>query len=118
VKSLRLVCAVLLLAALVVASTRTSSSASDVPPQAPCNTQTLALAFTGDLALSSFQNYGCDSDWAFAWATVGSGEQAIGVTEVLRYSPKAHAWSVVSRETQCKPSILPEDIYKLGCFSN
>jgi hypothetical protein len=70
------------------------------------------------LALSSFQNYGCDSDWAFAWATVGSGEQAIGVTEVLQYSPTTQKWSIVSRETDCKPSILPADIYQLGCFSN
>jgi hypothetical protein len=89
-----------------------------VPPQAPCTTEVLAQAFKGDLALTSFQNYGCDSDWAFAWATVGSGEQAIGVTEVLQYSPTARKWSIVSRETDCKPSILPTDIYKLGCFSN
>lgn len=117
-KSLRLVLATLVLVALVVASTRTSSSASSVPPQAPCNTDALSLAFTGNLQLSSFQNYGCEGDWAFAWATVGSGEQAIGVTEVLEYSPAAHSWSLVSRATDCKPSILPTDIYKLGCFSN
>lgn len=117
-KSLRLVLATLVLVALVVASTRTTSSASSVPPQAPCNTEALSLAFTGDLQLSSFQNYGCEGDWAFAWATVGSGEQAIGVTEVLQYSPDGQKWSLVSRESDCKPSILPTDIYKLGCFSN
>ena len=117
-KSLRLVLAALLLAALVIASTRTSSSASIVPPQPPCNTEALSLAFTGDLHLTSFQNYGCEGDWAFAWATIGSGEQAIGVTEVLEYSQVAQSWSLVSRATDCKPSILPTDIYELGCFSN
>lgn len=117
-KFLRLAFAILVLAVLVIASTRTTSSASSVPPQAPCNTESLSRAFTGDLQFSSFQNYGCEGDWAFAWATVGSGEQAIGVTEVLQYSPTTQRWSLVSRQTDCKPTILPTDIYKLGCFSN
>ncbi|HEY5438606.1 MAG TPA: hypothetical protein VIJ99_06875 [Acidimicrobiales bacterium] len=117
-KSLRLVLAALLLTALFVASTRTSSSATNVPPQPPCSTDALSLAFTGDLHVTSFQNFGCEGDWAFAWTTVGSGEHAIGVTEVLEYSQAAHSWSLVSRATDCKPLILPTDIYKLGCFSN
>ncbi len=117
-KTLRLVSAVLLLAALTFASLKTTSSASTLPPQAPCNANVLALAFTGSLHLTSLQNYGCDSEWAFTWATVGTGDQAIGVTEVLHYSAKARTWSIVSRATDCKPSVLPSDIYQLGCFSN
>ena len=79
----RLVLAVAVLAALVVLSLRTTSSAASAEAPVPCTTAALARAFDGQFHLSSIQNYGCEGEWAYVWATVGTGAHAIGVTEVL-----------------------------------
>ena len=117
-KSFRLIVAVLVLAALVALSFRATSSSASAPAQVPCTTSALGRAFDGQFHLSSIQNYGCEGDWAFTWATVGTGEQAIGVTEVLSYNPTTQQWTLVSRSVDCKASILPTIVYRQGCFSN
>jgi len=117
-KLFRLVVAVLVLAALVVLSFRTTSSSASAVPQIPCTTTALGQAFDGQFHLSSIQNYGCEDDWAYVWATVGTGEQAIGVTEVLVYNATTQRWAIVSRSADCKASILPSVVYRQGCFSN
>lgn len=117
-KLIRLLGATVLVVALVVASFHTTSRATSATTPAPCSTGALAQAFTGDLTLTSMQRYGCEGQWAYAWATVGSGEQAIGVTQVLRFNPATSRWMIVSRERDCKANILPSVVYRLGCFSN
>jgi hypothetical protein len=117
-KSFRLTVAVLVLAALVVLSFRTTSSSASAVPQVPCTTSALGQAFDGQFHLSSIQNFGCEVDWAFVWATVGTGEQAIGVTEVLAYNTTTQRWAFVSRSVDCKATILPSVVYRQGCFSN
>jgi len=117
-KTFRLVAAALVLAALVVLSFRTTSSSATVTPQVPCTTTALGQAFNGQFHLSSIQNYGCEGDWAFVWATVGTGEHAIGVTEVLTYDSTTQRWAFVSRAADCKATILPSIVYRQGCFSN
>jgi hypothetical protein len=117
-KTTRLIGATLLLVALVVASFHTTSSATSAPVAAPCTSDALAEAFTGQLSLTSMQRFGCEGQWAYAWATVGTGQQAIGVTQVLRFEPASARWVIVSRERDCKASILPSVVYRLGCFSN
>ncbi|MGD0852378.1 MAG: hypothetical protein ABSA07_03360 [Acidimicrobiales bacterium] len=114
----RLVIAVLVLVALVVLSLRTTSSAASANPPVPCTTAALGQAFDGEFHLSSIQNYGCEGEWAYAWATVGTGQEAIGVTEVLAYNESSEKWALVSRATDCKATILPSVIYHQGCFSN
>ena len=114
----RLVIAVLVLVALVVLSLRTTSSAASANPPVPCTTAALGQAFDGEFHLSSIQNYGCEGEWAYAWATVGTGQEAIGVTEVLAYNESSAKWALVSRATDCKATILPSVIYHQGCFSN
>ena len=114
----RLVLAVAVLAALVVLSLRTTSSAASAEAPVPCTTAALARAFDGQFHLSSIQNYGCEGEWAYVWATVGTGEDAIGVTEVLAYDAKSARWALVSRALDCKATILPSVIYRQGCFSN
>jgi hypothetical protein len=114
----RLAVAVLVIVALVVFSVRTTSQSTSAPPPVPCTTSTLGQAFGGQLRLASIQNYGCESEWAFVWATVGTGEHAIGVTEVLAFSVTRGRWAIVSRLADCKASILPSVIYRQGCFSN
>jgi hypothetical protein len=117
-KSFRLVVAAIVLVTLVVLSFRATSSDAPAAAPVPCTTATLGQAFAGQFHLSSIQNYGCEGQWAFVWATVGTGEQAIGVTEVLNFSSGAQRWSIVSRATDCKASILPSVVYRQGCFSN
>ena len=114
----RLVIAVLVVIALGALSFRTTSMSVSAPAPIPCTTSTLGQAFGGELHLSSIQNYGCEGAWAYVWATVGTGEHAIGVTEVLSYSVTRGRWSIVSRLADCKASILPHVIYRQGCFSN
>jgi hypothetical protein len=117
-KNVRLAVAALVLVALVVLSFRTTSSSASAVPPVPCTTTALGQAFDGQFHLASIENYGCEGTWAFVWATVGTGEQAIGVTEVMAYSTSAQRWSLVSRATDCKASILPSVVYRQGCFSN
>ncbi len=115
---IRLAAAVVVVVALAVLSFRTTSSSARRVPQIPCTTGALGDAFGGQLRLSSIQNFGCEGDWAYVWATVGTGAHAIGVTEVLGYSSARSRWHFVSRATDCKASILPGVIYRQGCFSN
>lgn len=87
-------------------------------PPVPCTTAALGEGFQGQLHLASIQDYGCEAQWAYVWATVGTGEQAIGVTEVLHYDATSSRWAIVSRATDCKATILPSVIFHQGCFSN
>jgi hypothetical protein len=117
-KSFRLAAAAVVVVALVVLSFRTTSSTASAVPPVPCTTSALGQAFHGQFHLSSIQNYGCEDEWAYVWATVGSGEEAIGVTEVLAFTTASQRWHIVSRATDCKASILPRVVYRQGCFSN
>jgi hypothetical protein len=108
----------LVLIALVLLSFRTTSTSASAVSPVPCTTSSLGRAFVGQLHLTSIQNFGCEGPWAYVWATVGTGEQAIGVTEVLAYRATDSSWAIVSRAVDCKASILPSVIYRQGCFSN
>jgi hypothetical protein len=114
----RVVVAVVVLAALIVLSLRTTSEFAAPEAPVPCTTSALGHAFRGQFHLASIQNYGCEGQWAYVWATVGTGEEAIGVTEVLAYTTTSGQWALVSRAVDCKASILPSVIYHQGCFSN
>jgi hypothetical protein len=118
VKLLRPLAAAVILITLVVLSFRTTCSTSVAAPAVPCTTAALGAAFDGQFHLASIQNYGCEEQWAYVWATVGTGEEAIGVTEVLDYETMSARWAIVSRATYCKATILPSVIYHQGCFSN
>jgi hypothetical protein len=117
VKQSRFVIAVLLIAALLALSFRTTSHSESAAPVIPCTTSTLGEAFQHP-TLASIQNFGCESHWAHVWATVGRGFGQIGVTEVLHYDATAQHWLIVSRAADCKASILPSVIYHQGCFLN
>ena len=114
----RLVSATVVIVALVAFSVRTTSKSATAAPPIPCTTSALGQGFSVQFHLTSFQNFGCEGTWTYAWATIGTGEHAIGVTEVLFYSVAKGHWAIVSRETDCKASVLPSVIYRQGCFSN
>ncbi len=114
----RFAAAVVVHAALIVLSLRTTSDFTAAEAPVPCTTSALGHAFRGQFHLGSIQNYGCEGRWAYVWATVGTGEQAIGVTEVLAYNVTGSHWALVSRAVDCKATILPSVVYHQGCFSN
>lgn len=101
----------------VVASGRTAASTA-MPASTPCYPGALAGAFSGALSLDSIDRFGCAGEWAFAWATVGSGSQEVSVTEVLRFDPVLGRWRFVSRESVCGTSALPAFVDAGGCHSN
>ena len=95
---------------------RSTSASSSIPLSTPCTASALSAHLTN---VMSVQDYGCEEGWAFLWVTVGTSEQyAVGVTEVLSYSTSQQGWFVASRLKYCKAAILPEYVYRRGCFSN
>lgn len=115
----RIVGAILVVGALAWAVSGVSTSSYNAPEAASCSSPALSDALHGAFRVMSVQNFGCAQDFAYLWATVGTNEQnAIGVTEVLKFLEPTHRWAVVSRLKYCHPKTLPTFVYKLGCFSN
>ncbi len=115
---LRVAGTVLLIVALGVASARATSASTRSAPVVPCTTDALSAPFSGPLHLETIDNFGCEGDWAFAWATVGAGGHKVGVTEVLHFNAVARQWQFAARADVCQPGVLPEFVYRQGCFSN
>jgi hypothetical protein len=103
-----------LVGAVSVASERTTP----VFLASTCSADTLSAPFTGALRVSAVASYACQNGWAFLWATVGSGEHSVGVTEVLHFDAPLEKWRISSRLDVCHPGRMPEFIYRQGCFSN
>ena len=110
--------AVLLLAGLVVSASAAWCQRSSMPESTPCVPSALAGAFHGPLALTHLDYYGCEGPWAFAWATIGSGARAVGVTEVLYFDSRSSHWRFAQRAAVCGNATLPARIDSRGCHSN
>jgi len=102
----------------VVADVWTSEKPAPAFDPARCSAAALSEPFTGALRVSAVASYGCEDGWAFLWATVGTGEHAVGVTEVVHWNPALDEWRIASRLKVCRPGVLPDFIYRQGCFSN
>lgn len=107
-----------LIAGLIASAGEASCQRSTMPESTPCYPAALAGAFHGPLALTQLVNYGCEGTWAFAWATIGSGTHAVGVTEVLFFDPRSSHWRFAQRAAVCGDATLPARIDALGCHSN
>ncbi len=114
----RAVLGVMVVATLAVAAASTSCVRATMPESTPCVTSALAAPFRGPLLLTQMVNYGCEGPWAFVWATVGTGLQAVGVTEVLYFDQTSAKWRFASRAAVCGNGTLPARIDALGCHSN
>ncbi len=109
----RILSVVVLIGALALVATRATATTSGPPSAGPCT----ASALTSNLInVASVQKFGCESTWAYLWATVGVSGNEIGVTELMAYANGA--WQPVSRATYCHPGSLPEAVYRGACFSN
>lgn len=99
------------------------------PPVGPTGTPaacTQAAITTGlDAAMTqgdkvTVNGFGCDSGWAYAWATLtpppGSDSPSIEVTDVL--ASRDGKWVSQDRGVVCQQGKLPSIIYSNGCLSN
>jgi hypothetical protein len=118
VRYFRIAATAALVIGLVLADARAGPTSIELASSTTCSPTALSEAFGGPLKLQSIDKFGCAGDWAFIWATVGISTQEVGVTDVVRFSPSASRWSIVSRLKWCKPALLPELVYRQGCFSN
>lgn len=112
---LRLIACVVALGALAVTVSKPSSSASTFPQTAPCTVANLTAAYHD---VDSVSNFGCVGDYAYLWATVGSGPGEIGVTELLTYNTVKGMWENAPRASYCTGNILPAYIEQQACNSN
>ncbi|MHB1087430.1 MAG: hypothetical protein ACYC19_01560 [Acidimicrobiales bacterium] len=98
---------------------RTNAQDAAAVSATPCDATVLGAAFSsGGLALHSVSQYACESGWAYVWANIGGGPSEVSVTEVLRFNALSGVWKFAQRQDVCKPTILPREIYLMGCFSN
>ena len=117
-RNLRLAASAAVLAVLVLSAGRAGPAVPERASSLACTPHGLSTAFSGPFTLQSIDNFGCAGAWAFVWATVGTGDHQIGVTEVLRFDASRRSWAMASRLRWCKPGLLPELVYRQGCFSN
>jgi len=121
-KSVRLAAAFVLAATLLLLGvTRPKAVASAFEPlQTSCSAPTLArdLSQLGEGQVVRVTSFGCDGPWSFLWADVENAGHTIGVTVVLRWRPDLNAWWPTDRTVTCVAGVLPEAIYRQGCFSN
>lgn len=118
VRLVRLLLSLALAGLLVVAVSEASETSTSAFNPSTCSASTLSAPFTGALRVSAVASYACQDGWAYLWATVGEGEHAVGVTEVEHFDSATNQWRVSSRLKVCVPGVVPEFIYRQGCFSN
>ena len=104
--------------ALVVGATKATAHAGTRLVAAPCSASQLVAAYNGQMHVHSVDSFGCVGNWAFLWATVGSGVQEVSVTEVLQYNLRTSAWENAPRLTYCGHGLLPNYVDREGCHSN
>jgi hypothetical protein len=104
--------------ALGVGAAKTTEASSASPLFVPCNAAALAAAYHGLDEVKSVDSFGCVGHWAYLWATIGTGVQEVGVTDVLTYDKATTSWRNVSRLTYCGHHRLPNYVEFWGCNSN
>ena len=63
--------------------------------------------------------YGCEGLYSFAWVLVAyRGHPVFDVTLVLKWSLTQRRWREADRGAACVPGVMPNFIYRQGCFSN
>lgn len=118
VRLVRLLLSLALAGLLLGAVSGASEKSTPTFDPSTCAAPALSAAFTGALRVTAVASYACEDGWAYLWATIGTGEHAVGVTEVVHLDAVSDEWRVSSRLKVCKPGVMPAFIYRQGCFSN
>ena len=105
---------------LVFGASRSSATQSSVGPPETCTAQTVAdgLDAAGKAKVVVVTAFACEGPWAYMWADVEAGSETIGVTVVLKWRPDLNNWWPTDRVVTCVKGVMPELIYRQGCFSN
>ncbi len=117
-RALRIFSSFVVVAALVIGVQLVRETTTPIEPTTICAPTPLSSPFHGAERVTGVASYGCEGGWAYLWATIGSGPEAVGVTEVLRANASMTRWVIASRLKVCKPGVMPNYIYRQGCFSN
>jgi len=112
------VASVLVVVALGLSAAKSTESSSPAPLLAPCTATALAAPYHGIDKVTGVDSFGCVGQWAYMWATFGTGVHAIGVTEVLSYDRATSSWKNAPRLTYCNHHRLPHYVEFWGCNSN
>ena len=110
------VLALALLVALIGIGVILGTPNTETDAQAACTPAGLTKSWSGPFHVISVQNYGCEGNWAYVWATVGNSQHSVSVTELEEFQPLG--WLLVDRAIYCKDSVVPKKIRTLGCNSN
>jgi hypothetical protein len=84
--------------------------------QAACTPTGLTKSWSGAFHVLSVQNFGCEGNWAYVWATIGDSQHSVSVTELEEWQPLG--WLMVNRLTYCSTTNVPKKIRTLACHSN
>jgi hypothetical protein len=122
VKTLRRLAVALLLAGGVTGAAAQSKAAqsSFEPTRAQCSATALrdGINHAGRDVVTKVWQFGCVGRWAYVWADVAAGPNAIGVTDVMVWRADIAEWRSVDRAVVCREELLPTLVYRQGCFSN
>ena len=115
--ALALLCATSL---MVFGTTRSSATQSSVGAPETCTAQSVAdgVNAAGAAHVVVVTAVACEGPWAYLWADVLAGQERIGVTLVLKWRPDRNNWWPTDRVVTCVRGVMPEKIYRQGCFSN
>jgi len=112
--------ALCVMSVLVLGATRSSAMQSSVAAPEECTAQSVVngVNAAGSSRVVVVAAYGCEGSWAYLWADVNIGSETIGVTMVLKWRPDLNQWRPTNRSVTCVEGLLPETVYRQGCFSN
>jgi hypothetical protein len=120
-QQLRFVLAVLCAFTLLAfGASQASATQSSIGAPEVCTAQTLAdgLNAAGQAKVVVATAFACEGPWAYLWADVTAGSETIGVTVVLKWRPDRSSWWPTDRVVTCVKGVMPELIFRQGCFSN
>jgi hypothetical protein len=122
VKSARRVAVILLVAGSFLGAMTQSKARSSTweAPSESCSATAMrdGINHAGRDVVTRVWEFGCEGKWAYVWADVAAGPNAIGITDVMVWRADLSEWRSVDRAVVCREELLPTEIYRKGCFSN
>jgi hypothetical protein len=114
----------LLVASCFVVGSNHGVEAASISP-APCTASAISSAYNSANQVPAgvhalrVQSMGCVGGWAWVVANVGAiSSTSYDVTMVWEYNHLVGHWVPLDRLLWCKPGLLANEVYRMGCFSN
>ncbi len=105
---------------LLIGATKSSATQSSMTAHESCTWRAVADGInpSDNGRVVTVLKVGCEGSWSYLWAEVASETQIVEVTVVLKWRPDLNRWLPTDRAVTCVEGLLPETIYRQGCFSN